>query len=162
MLRTLRLMKTSLKNWLQTFSQLFHVTHLLESREILKLELRRAERVPRTSTETVTFIAFVVTFFKSTKLVFVSWAKLLFMMHVQSFCFAYWVFFLHGSRQIFKRTKTCTDLPYVYTGPARPCHKFLNGKQYCSTAICSRICTVPRKRFAWETNCPLKHFTGAV
>ena len=85
MLRTLRQMKTSLKNWFQTFSLLFHVIQLLKSREIIKLELRRAERGPRPSTETVTFIAFVVTFFKSTKLVFVSWAKLVFMMHVQSF-----------------------------------------------------------------------------
>ena len=159
MLRTLRPMKTSLKNWLQTFSLLFHVIQLLKSREIKKLELRRAERGPCPSTETVTFIAFVVTFFKSTKLVFVSWAKLVFMMHVQSFCFAYWDPFLRGSRQIFKRTKPCYDLPYVYTGPARPCHEFWTAN---STTICSRICTVPCKRFAWEKNCPLKHFTGAV
>ena len=82
-------MKTSLENWFQTFSLLFHVIHLLESREIIKLELRRAERGLRPSTETVTFIAFVVTFFNSMKLVFVSWAKLVFMMHVQSFRFAY-------------------------------------------------------------------------
>ena len=159
MLRTLRQMKTSLKNWFQTFSLLFHVIQLLKSREIIKLELRRAERGQRPSTETVTFIAFVVTFFKSTKLLFVSWAKLVFMMHVQSF------FLL-------------TETPF-YTG----LDKFLNGQKLTlicltftrdlrdlamsfwtasSTAICSRICMVPCKRFAWEKNCPLKHFTGAV
>ena len=61
----------------------------LKVEKFIKLELRRAEGGPYPSTETVTFIAFVVTFFKSTKLVFVSWAKLVFMMNVQSFCFAY-------------------------------------------------------------------------
>ena len=35
---------------------------------------------------------------------------------------------LQGSAQIFERTKTCTDPPFVYTGPAEPCPKLLNGK----------------------------------
>ena len=35
---------------------------------------------------------------------------------------------LQGSAQIFERTKTCTDPPFVYTGPAEPCTKLLNGK----------------------------------
>ena len=35
---------------------------------------------------------------------------------------------LQGSAQIFERTKTCTDPPFVYTGPAKPCPKLLNGK----------------------------------
>ena len=35
---------------------------------------------------------------------------------------------LQGSAQIFERTKTCTDPPFVYTGPAAPCAKLLNGK----------------------------------
>ena len=42
---------------------------------------------------------------------------------------------------MFKRTKTCTDPPFVYAGPVEPC-KFLNDKQ------CNRICTVPCKRIA--------------
>ena len=37
---------------------------------------------------------------------------------------------LHGSKQTFERTKTCSDPPFFYMGPAVPC-KFLNGKQYC-------------------------------
>lgn len=36
---------------------------------------------------------------------------------------------LQGSRQIFERTKTCTDLPFVYTEPTEPC-KFLNGASF--------------------------------
>ena len=35
---------------------------------------------------------------------------------------------LQGSAQNFERTKTCTDPPFVYTGPAAPCAKLLNGK----------------------------------
>ena len=159
MLRTLRQMKTSLKNWFQTFSLLFHVIQLLKSREIIKLELRRAERGPRPSTETVTFIAFVVTFFKSTKLVFVSWAKLFFMMHVQSFCFAYWDPFYTGLDKFLNGQKLAL-ICLSFTRDLRDLAvSFWTAN---STAICSRICTVLRKRFAWEKNCPLKHFTGAV
>ena len=32
---------------------------------------------------------------------------------------------------IFERTKTCTDLPFVYMEPAEPC-KFLKCKKYCN------------------------------
>ena len=35
---------------------------------------------------------------------------------------------LQGSAQIIERTKTCRDPPFVYTGPAEPCTKLLNGK----------------------------------
>ena len=38
---------------------------------------------------------------------------------------------LHGSKQTFEQTKTCTDSLFVYMGPAIPC-KFLNGKQNCN------------------------------
>ena len=35
---------------------------------------------------------------------------------------------LQGSAQIIERIKTCRDPPFVYTGPAEPCTKLLNGK----------------------------------